>query len=142
VLRGGLGGGVRPAGARDDGDVRAGGGRARVYWALLLGAPAGWLSDRLPLDEVSDDALAVLEDDQGDAGAGFEDGARAGGVPPVPPESFDPAALGEPPAPPRPLRRLLVTGDSLSMPLDAELTRRLAGQGVEVERDPHVGTVW
>jgi len=105
-----------------------------------VGKPAGWLSDRLPLDEVSDDALAVLEDDQGDAGAGFEDGARAGGVPPVPPESFDPADLGEPPAPPRPLRRLLVTGDSLSMPLDAELARRLTGQGVEVERDPHVGT--
>ncbi len=58
----------------------------------------------------------------------------------MPPESFDPAALGEPPAPRRPLERLLVTGDSLSMPLDAELARRLADQGVEVERDPHVGT--
>jgi hypothetical protein len=33
-----------------------------------------------------------------------------------------------------------VTGDSLSMPLDAELARRLSGDGVKVERDPHVGT--
>src|SRR6185503_18343307 len=33
-----------------------------------------------------------------------------------------------------------VTGDSLSMPLDAELARRLVGEGVEVDRDPHVGT--
>ena len=35
---------------------------------------------------------------------------------------------------------LLVTGDSLSMPLDVELARQLADTGVEVERDPHVGT--
>jgi hypothetical protein len=33
-----------------------------------------------------------------------------------------------------------VTGDSLSMPLDAELARRLSDDGIEVERDPHVGT--
>jgi hypothetical protein len=36
---------------------------------------------------------------------------------------------------------LLVTGDSLSMPLDVTLARRLAERdGVKVERDPHIGT--
>jgi lysophospholipase L1-like esterase len=104
-----------------------------------VGEPAGWVADRLPFDEVSDDALAVLEDEQGGEGA-FSQAGRAGGVPPVPPESFVPEALGEPPPARRPLRRLLVTGDSLSMPLDAELARRLAPAGIEVERDPHVGT--
>ena len=37
---------------------------------------------------------------------------------------------------------LLVTGDSLSTPLDIELARKLAdqGAGVQVIRDPHLGT--
>jgi hypothetical protein len=34
----------------------------------------------------------------------------------------------------------LVTGDSLSTPLDTILARRLAPDGVEVIRDPHLGT--
>ena len=38
------------------------------------------------------------------------------------------------------LETLLVTGDSLSTPLDTELARRLAPDGVEVIRDPHLGT--
>jgi len=33
-----------------------------------------------------------------------------------------------------------VTGDSLSTPLDGELARRLAPHGVEVIREPHLGT--
>ena len=105
-----------------------------------VGDPAGWVADRLPFDEVSDDALAVLEDDEGSGEGAFGRAQGAGGVPPVPPESFAPEALGEPAPARRPLRTLLVTGDSLSMPLDAELARRLAPQGIEVERDPHVGT--
>ena len=61
-------------------------------------------------------------------------------MPPVPPSrSTRRARRGGARAAP-PLGKLLVTGDSLSMPLDAELARRLAGEGVEVERDPHVGT--
>jgi lysophospholipase L1-like esterase len=104
-----------------------------------VGAPAGWVADRLPFDEASDDALAILEDDD-DGDGGFQPGARPRGVPPVPPESFDPRELGEAPASRRELRTLLVTGDSLSMPLDAELARRLSDDGVKVERDPRVGT--
>ena len=105
------------------------------------GAPAGWVADRLPFDEASDDALAFLQDDAAGGAGGFAGaGAAAGGVPPVPPSSFAPGGLGERPPARRPLAKLLVTGDSLSMPLDAELARRLVGEGVEVERDPHVGT--
>ena len=110
-----------------------------------FGEPAGWVADRLPFDEVGDDALAFLEDNEGTGAGGFDSAPRAsasGEVPPVLPDSFDPADLGEKPRPPRKLDRLLVTGDSLSMPLDLELARRMADQAgdVEVVRDPHVGT--
>jgi lysophospholipase L1-like esterase len=108
-----------------------------------VGEPAGWISDRLPFDEWGDDALAFLEDEGVGEEGGFDDARRAGatGVPPVPPDSFDPTELGAKPDPPRPLDTLLVTGDSLAMPLDVELARRMAETGdVDVERDPHVGT--
>ena len=113
---------------------------------LAIGAPTGWIADRLPFDDWTDDALAFLEDEGvGDQG-GFDQagtgGAAGRAVPPVPPTSFDPSELGEPPARAEALEKLLVTGDSLAMPLDTELARRMADAGgeVEVERDPHVGT--
>jgi hypothetical protein len=109
-----------------------------------VGGPTGWVADRLPLDEWGNDALAFLEDEGvGDEG-GFDStpNAARGGVPAVSPDSFDPAELGAKPKPPRPLDTLLVTGDSMAMPLDVETARRLADSGsdVDVERDPHVGT--
>ena len=108
------------------------------------GEPAGWLADRLPFDEWGDDALAFLEDEgSGDSG-GFGDAPRAdaAAVPAVSPDSFDPVELGAKAEQPRALDTLLVTGDSLAMPLDVEMARRLAetDEQVEVERDPHVGT--
>ena len=45
------------------------------------------------------------------------------------PDAFDPADLGAKAERPRELKTVLVTGDSLSQPLDAELARRLAGDG-------------
>jgi lysophospholipase L1-like esterase len=109
-----------------------------------VGEPAGWVADRLPFDEWGDEALAFLEDEGAGAGAGFDEGRRSdsGAVPAVSPDSFDPAELGAKPEPPRALDNLLVTGDSLAMPLDVEMARRLAesDDGVDVERDPHVGT--
>lgn len=111
---------------------------------LAFGEPVGWLADRLPLANVTDDATGWLasDDDLGDAG-GFDAPTEAappdeGGIPPVSRESFDPVTLGERP-PKLELDKLLVTGDSLIMPTDVELARRLAGD-VEVIRDPHVGT--
>jgi lysophospholipase L1-like esterase len=111
---------------------------------LAVGKPAGAAADRLPLDEAGDDATAWLAADAelGQEG-GFGDtaaaGAADGAVPPVTPDAFDPATFGERPAR-RKLGTLLVTGDSLAMPLDAELARRLAARGVRTVRDPHVGT--
>ncbi|MEA2361196.1 MAG: uncharacterized protein QOD71_341 [Thermoleophilaceae bacterium] len=111
---------------------------------VAVGKPSGWVADRLPFDEWGDDALAFLEDggvgDEG--GFGSAPAAARGGVPPVSPDSFDPAELGAKPDPPRPLDTLLVTGDSLAMPLDVQTARRMAerDKGVEVQRDPHVGT--
>lgn len=76
-----------------------------------VGEPTGWIADELPFSGPTDDALAWLETDGGPA---------------------TPTTGGD--------TVLLVTGDSLAMPLDTELARRYAGSDVAVERDPHVGT--
>ena len=111
---------------------------------LAIGHPAGWLGERLPLAEIGDELTAWVnaEDDLDAAeGAGFASAGDAAAVPPVPPESFDPRELGEEAPAPRALRRLLVTGDSMAMPIDAVIARRLAdGDAVQVERDPHLGS--
>lgn len=111
-----------------------------------VGKPAGWVSDQLPLAEVRGDLTSWLAPDDdlgGGSGSGFVSSVSGSGspeVPPVTPEAFDPASVGDPPPVTRkPLGTLLVTGDSLSQPLDQELARRLAGS-VRVVRDPHLGT--
>ena len=91
------------------------------------------------------DATAWLspDDDLGDARrlrrrAG--DGSR-GGVPPVTPDAFDPAALGGKPPPRRPLQD--AAGDR-RLAVDAARhrarARARAGNGVKVMREPHLGT--
>ena len=117
---------------------------------LAVGKPAGAIGDKLPFAGVANDATAFLDpdDDLGDEG-GFTRASSAAevegdppvgnSVPPVGPEAFDPAALGAK-TKKLPLKKVLVTGDSLSQPLDAELARRLAGRGVQTSREPHVGT--
>ena len=124
-----------------DDDLQPGVERDVVH---VVGEPAGWIADRVPFDEWNDDALAFLEDQGAGESGGFATGRREGAavVPPVSADSFDPTELGEKPRPPRELDTLLVTGDSLAMPLDVEIARRLAesDEGINVERDPHVGT--
>ena len=99
-----------------------------------VAGPAGWISDQLPFSDTRRDLTSWLSPDQQLTGRGFEAGGaspgRAGAVTPSPPSS------------PQPLERLLVTGDSLSTPLDIELARKLADQGadVQVTRDPHLAT--
>lgn len=111
---------------------------------LAVGKPAAAAAEPLPLDQAGDSATAWLstEEDLGDEG-GFEEEADpapgTAGPPPVTPDAFDPATFGKRPERPK-LGTVLVTGDSLSMPLDAELARRLAERGVRTQRDPHVGT--
>jgi lysophospholipase L1-like esterase len=114
-----------------------------------VGKPTSEVADALPLASAGHHLTSWLspEEDLGSTGSGFATlssgaaaaGSGAGGVPPVTPDAFDPSAVGAAPAPRKPLKTLLVTGDSLSQPLDQELARRLAGS-VEVVRDPHVGT--
>jgi lysophospholipase L1-like esterase len=112
---------------------------------LAVGKPADALGEILPLHEVADDATAWLSTDEDlGEGGGFtavaqEPGAEGGGVPPVTPDAIDPTAVGEQPKP-RPLKKVLVTGDSLAQPLDEQLARTLSDRGVEVARDPHIGT--
>ncbi|MEA2461910.1 MAG: uncharacterized protein QOH90_2087, partial [Actinomycetota bacterium] len=81
-------------------------------------------------------------DEELDASDGFDAGAttRSTAVQPVTPAAFDPADIGAPAPPKRRLSRLLVTGDSLSTPLDIQLARKLVDTPVEVFREPHLGT--
>jgi hypothetical protein len=112
---------------------------------LTVARPAGWIGDRLPFADLADKATAWLSPDAGlDDNAGFDNTARGraagAGVPPVSSAAFEPADIGAEPEPRRPLRTLLVTGDSMAMPLDALLARTLASTDVRVVRDPHLGT--
>jgi hypothetical protein len=107
---------------------------------VAVGGPAGWIADRLPFAEAVGDATAFLAPDE-DLGGGRGFAAARGGVPPVRAADFaaaPAAALARPAR--RRLRTLLATGDSLVQPLDSELARRLAGDGVRTVRDAHVGT--
>ncbi|MEA2450753.1 MAG: uncharacterized protein QOG63_2685 [Thermoleophilaceae bacterium] len=126
-------------------EMKPGVGRTLV---LAVGKPLGWIADRNPLTDATDDATAWLspDEDLGGGAGGFgpatADASLGGkqGVPAVTPEAFDPVALGQAAPPKLKLHTLLVTGDSLSQPLDLELARRLAGGAVKVVRDAHVGT--
>lgn len=130
--------------------VRQAGEEMRGGWertmVLAVGRPAGWVADRLGLEDLVAQATRPLRSGEDLSGApgGFDaNGAPTAstGVQPVTPDAFDPAALGQrPPRPPRPLRTVLVTGDSMSLILDAEIARRFAGSVVKVVRDPRVGT--
>jgi lysophospholipase L1-like esterase len=128
---------IRDAGDRMDPGL----GRTLV---LTVGDPAGWLADRLPVADAVSSATAWLSpDDALDAGDGFAArpaGGDAARIPPVGPAAFRPEDIGGPPPRRRPLRTLLVTGDSMSTPLDTHLARTLAGRHVRVIRDPHLGT--
>src|SRR3954469_20878003 len=110
---------------------------------LLVGRPAGRVADALPFARATDDATAFLspDDDLGTAGACARVAQGTGAqIPPVTPDAFDPAAIGVKPPARRALKTLLVTGDSMVQPLDAKLAGALAGRGVKVTRDPHLGT--
>ena len=112
---------------------------------MLVGKPLGWVGDKLPIAGAVDDATAWLSPDEGlDEGASFtavsQHTGQAGGVPLVTPDAFAPADIGAQAPQRRPLGRLLVTGDSMATPLDAELARRMADTDVRVTREPHLGT--
>ena len=97
-----------------------------------VAGPAGWVADELPFADTRRDLTSWLSPDQKLTGRGFQAG---GGVPS--PAGIPPVATS-----PQPLHTLLVTGDSLSTPLDVEIARKFAehGGGVNVIRDPHLAT--
>lgn len=131
------GGSIREAAARIDPGI----GHDVV---AAVGEPTEWVADRLPLDEAQSELTSGLSPDEQLAGGGFDQAtagaARSAGIPPVTPEAFDPAAIGAETPAKQELGTLLVTGDSLATPLDSELARRLAADGVDVIRDPHLAT--
>lgn len=111
---------------------------------LAIGKPAGWIAGALPFEDAADAALGTISPDDDLEGQGFDAPTRSeparAGIPPITRDQFDPVELGARAEAPRKLTTMLVTGDSLSMPLDTELAKRLTKEGVKVERDPHVGT--
>ena len=116
---------------------------------LGIGRPAAWVADQLPFQHAAHTFTAWLSPDVSLNGpGGFTSGtaaagAAAGGVAAIPlvtPDSFTPSSIGAPPPARRPLHSLLVTGDSMSQPLDQDLAQTLDAQGIKVTRDPHIGT--
>jgi len=118
---------------------------------LAVGTPAGWIADQVGVDDDVNRYTASLSPDQSlDGPGGFDDlptngaaaanAASASGVAPVTPDAFDPIAVGDKPVVIPKLSTLLVTGDSLAQPLDVELARRLAANGVKTIRDVNLGT--
>lgn len=113
---------------------------------LTVGHPAGWVADQLPFDEIAAKATDWIGENDGVGDAGGFDQAAAGGASgkaagALTPDAFDAQALGAKPKAPRALDTVLVTGDSLSMPLDVDVARKLADDdGVKVLRQPQLGT--
>jgi lysophospholipase L1-like esterase len=107
---------------------------------LAVGHPAGWVADTLPFAAIADGLTGWVssDDDLGSAGGGFDvppagtGGDTGAGAVRIAPEAFGGTR--------EPLRALLVTGDSMSQPLDAVLARRAADAGVRTRRDAKVGT--
>ncbi|MFI4990998.1 MAG: hypothetical protein ACHQHO_08840 [Solirubrobacterales bacterium] len=109
-----------------------------------VGRPAASASTHLELADVAQHATGFLspEEGLGSSGGGFAAGAPSASatqIPAVSPEAFDPVTLGLPAPPRHVLHTLLVTGDSMSMPLDSDLAQSLVSH-VHVIQDPHIGT--
>lgn len=109
-----------------------------------VGDPTGWIADTLPLADAQAELTGGLSPDTELDEGGFDvtaaGSADAARVPPVTAESFDPVAIGAKPGPELELAKLLVTGDSMMIPMDSVLAQRLAPEGVEVVRDPKLGS--
>jgi hypothetical protein len=124
--------------------VRRAGDRQEPGWQRTVlravGEPTGWIADRLPFSGIGDRFNAVVRGDEGGSGSGGQRVAVAATDGSISADAFDPTALGEKAIAPRELKTILVTGDSMSTPLDAEVARRAAGAGVRTVRDPHIGT--
>src|SRR4029077_18207176 len=83
---------------------------------MAVAHPADWLARQLPLVKLAHTTTSWLNPEANLGGGTFATPAAlaAGQVPPVTPSAFSPQSLGQRPATRRPLRTLLVTGDSMS----------------------------
>jgi len=121
--------------------MRGGIGRDAV---LAVGDPSKWIADRLPVQTAAHNLTAWLSPNLNLNGfVGFTSStstAPGGSIPPVTPDAFNPSTIGAPAPPRRPLHTLLVTGDSMSEPLDTDPAQLLSPAGVNVIQDPHIGT--
>jgi hypothetical protein len=129
-----VGDGVRRAGEKmDPGIIRS--------VTLAVGHPAGWVADQLPFAAAADQVTGWLSegdedlssDDESFTAAPVAGGEGDAGAGRVPVSAFSDGRK-------RVLRSLLVTGDSLSQPLDAQLARTFADRGVRTDRDARIGT--
>lgn len=124
------GGAVRDAGE----ELEPGIGRDLV---TAVGEPTAWLAGQLPFEGWRGDLTGWLSPDEELGEGGFE---AAGTPSPAELPPGDAEAGAQAPGAGLPLDKLLVTGDSLSTPLDLELARGLAETETEVVRDPHLAT--
>ncbi|MEV4423002.1 GDSL-type esterase/lipase family protein [Patulibacter sp. NPDC049589] len=125
--------------------VRRAADRHKAGWQRdvlqVAGKPTGWVADRLPFSGIGDRFNRVIQGDtDGGAPATAAVPAAGGGGAAITEDAFDGAALGGKVVAPRPLKTVLVTGDSMSQPMDADLARKLAGSGIKTTRDVHIGT--
>ncbi|MGO9753382.1 MAG: GDSL-type esterase/lipase family protein [Solirubrobacteraceae bacterium] len=122
-------------------EMRTGVGRDAV---LAVGRPSAWIADRLPVQHAAHFLTAWIEPNpniNGPGGFTADTDIGAGeSIPPVTPDAFNPSSIGVPAPARRRLRTMLVTGDSMSEPLDQDLAQTLAPDGVKVIQDPHIGT--
>ena len=111
---------------------------------LGVGRPAAWISDQLPLRSAAHMLTAWLSPNRSLGAAGrfvsISHMRATSAIPPVTPAAFKPSQLGTRPAPRRRLHTLLVTGDSMTQPLDQDLAQALEPDGVRVIQDPHFGS--
>lgn len=123
-------------------EMRNGIGRDAV---LAVGKPAAAIANNLPFQKGANRLTSSLRNNTnpnlGSSG-GFTLGqsGATGAVAPVTTDAFTPASLGLPSPARTALHSLLVTGDSMSEPLDQDLARTLDPDGVKVTQDPHIGT--
>jgi hypothetical protein len=120
-------------------EMNSGIGRDAV---LAVGKPSNWIARKLPFVEVASTSTAWLNPEPNLSGpGGFKNTKGAAGqIPPVTTTAFAPTELGEAAPPRTALHTLLVTGDSMSQPLDNDLAEDLIPKGVHVVREPHIGT--
>jgi hypothetical protein len=105
---------------------------------LEIGKPTGAIARALPFAAAADAVEGWFQKDPA-ARTAARPATEVSARGKISPADFDRRSVQvDGPAPK--LARVLVTGDSMSMPLDVVLARSLVHSGVEVTRDPRLGT--